>query len=48
MLKPENFELAFFTLSDPIWVGDLGSEAKKSIFYHFAPDFDGFWFFTAC
>jgi hypothetical protein len=27
--KRENFELAFFTLSDPIWEGDLGTEAKN-------------------
>ncbi len=27
--KPENFELAFFTLSDSTWVGDLGTEAKN-------------------
>jgi hypothetical protein len=40
-------ELAFFTLGDPVWVGDLGSEAKKH-FFSFAPDFNGFWFFTAC
>jgi hypothetical protein len=42
--KRENFGLAFFTLCDPIWVGDLGTEAKNWISYHF----DGLWFFTTC
>jgi hypothetical protein len=43
--KPENFELAFFALSDPTWVVDLGTEAKNRFFYQFTPpDFDGFWF----
>jgi hypothetical protein len=42
--KHENFELAFFTLSDRIWVDDLGTEAKVVFFYYyyFGPDFDGF------
>ncbi len=44
----ENFELAIFTLCDPILVGDLWTEAKNRLFYQFAPDFDGFWFFNAC
>jgi hypothetical protein len=30
--KRENFSLAFFTLSEPIWVGDLGT-AKKIFFF---------------
>jgi hypothetical protein len=30
--KRENFSLAFFTLSEPIWVGDLGI-AKKNRFF---------------
>ncbi len=30
MLKRENFELAFFTLSDPLWIGGLGTEVKKN------------------
>ncbi len=30
--KRENFSLAFFTLSEPIWVGDLGI-AKKIRFF---------------
>jgi hypothetical protein len=28
-----------FTLSDPILVGDLGTEAKSGFFYQFGPDF---------
>ncbi len=31
MPKRDNFELAFFTLSDPIWIGDLGTEVKKVV-----------------
>ncbi len=46
MPKRENFELAFFTLREPIWVGEEGTEAKMDFFYYFVPDFDGF-FFTA-
>jgi hypothetical protein len=34
----------FFTLSDPIWLGDLGTEAKNRFFYHFGPDYDEFGF----
>ncbi len=37
-------ELAF-TLSDPIWLGDLGTEAKDRFFHQFSHDFGGFWFF---
>jgi hypothetical protein len=33
--KPENFELAFFTLSDSTWVGDLGTEEKMDFFSSF-------------
>ncbi len=40
----ENFELAFFTLSDHILVGDLGTEAKNGFVYYFGPDFDDFGF----
>jgi len=29
MPKRENFDLKFFTPSEPIWVGDLETEAKK-------------------
>jgi hypothetical protein len=28
--KRENFLLAFFALSEPIWVGDLGTKPKKN------------------
>jgi hypothetical protein len=45
--KHENFELAFFTLSDPpFWVGELVAEAKNRFFYQFTPDLYGF--FIAC
>jgi hypothetical protein len=30
--KRENFLLAFFALSEPIWVGDLGTKEKKKNF----------------
>jgi hypothetical protein len=30
--KHENFSLAFFALSEPIWVGDLGTEPKNPFF----------------
>jgi hypothetical protein len=30
--KRENFLLAFFALSGPIWVGDLGTKKKKKFF----------------
>ncbi len=30
--KRENFLLAFFALSEPIWVGDLGTKQKKFFF----------------
>jgi hypothetical protein len=33
--KHENFKLAFLTLSDSIWVGDLGTEAKCRFFFFF-------------
>jgi hypothetical protein len=41
--KRENFSLAVSTLSEPIWVCDLGT-GKKSIFYYLAPDFEDFRF----
>jgi hypothetical protein len=31
--KRENFSLAFFALSEPIWVCDLGSWKKNRFFY---------------
>jgi hypothetical protein len=45
--KRENFSLAFFALSEPIWVCELGTGEKNQIFYRLTPDFDGFWFFAA-
>jgi hypothetical protein len=45
--KHGNFELTFFTLNDPFWVGDSGIEAKNGFFYHSGPDFNGFKFLTA-
>jgi hypothetical protein len=35
----------FFILSDSIWEGDYGTEAKNWL-YHLGPDFDGFWLFA--
>ncbi len=40
MPKRENFSLAFFALSEPIWVCELGTDEKNQL----TPDFDGFWF----
>ncbi len=40
----ENFGVRFFTLSDPIWLGDLGTEAKDCFCHQFSPDFDVFLF----
>ncbi len=45
--KSENFSLAFFALSESIWVCDLGTGEKNLIFYQLTPDFDSFWFFAA-
>jgi hypothetical protein len=45
--KRENFLLAFFALSEPIWVGDLGTKQKIKFFKHLTPDFHRFWFFAA-
>jgi hypothetical protein len=45
--KHENFSLAFFAPSEPIWVCELGTGEKNRIFYRLTPDFDGFWFFAA-
>jgi hypothetical protein len=44
--KRENFFLAFFTLSEPTWVCDLGTEQKNVFFYYLTPDLEGFWFFA--
>ncbi len=40
--KHENFSLAFFALSEPIWACDLGTGEKIEFFYQLSPDFDGF------
>ncbi len=45
--KRENFSLAFFALSEPIWVCDLGSGKKNQFFYQMIPDFEGIWFFAS-
>jgi hypothetical protein len=45
--KRENFSLAFFALSEPIWACDVGTAEKIEIFYHLTADFDVFWFFAA-
>jgi hypothetical protein len=45
--KRENFSLAFFALSEPIWVCDLESGKKNRFFYQMIPDFEGLWFFAA-
>ncbi len=39
--KRENFSLAFFAQSEPIWVCDLGSGEKNRFFYQMIPDFEG-------
>jgi len=36
--KCEIFITKLYTLSEPFWVGDLGSEAKTSIFVSFKAD----------
>ena len=45
--KYENFSSAFFALSEPTWVCDLGSGEKNRTFYQMTPVFDGFLFFAA-
>ena len=45
--KRENFSLAFFALSEPIWVCNLGTGPKNPFFYHLTPDSERFWFFVA-
>ncbi len=40
--KRENFSLAFFALSEPIWVCELGTGEINRIFYRLTPDLDGF------
>jgi hypothetical protein len=43
--KRENFLLAFFTLREPIWVGDLGTEPKNPFCFNLTPDLDCFCLF---
>jgi hypothetical protein len=43
----KNFSLGFFTLSEPVWLSDLGTEKTNKLFCHLTPDFDGFCFFAA-
>ncbi len=45
--KHENFSIAFFALSEPIWVCDVGTAKKIEFFYRLTPDFNGFGFFAA-
>ncbi len=45
--KRENFSIAFFARSEPIWICDVGTSKKIEFFYQLTPDFDGFWFFAA-
>ena len=45
--KHEKFTIAFFALSEPIWVCDVGTAKKIEFFYRLTPDFDGFGFFAA-
>ncbi len=45
--KRENFSIAFFAQSEPIWIYDIGTSKKIEFFYQLTPDFDGFWFFAA-
>jgi hypothetical protein len=35
--KREIFERGFIKLSEPIWVGDFGTEPKIFFFHHFSP-----------
>jgi hypothetical protein len=45
--KRENFSIAFFAQSEPIWICDVGTSKKIEFYYQLIPDFDGFWFFAA-
>ena len=45
--KLENFSIAFFAQSEPIWICDIGTSKKIELFSRLTPDFDGFWFFAA-
>jgi hypothetical protein len=45
--KRENFSIAFFAQSEPIWICDVGTSKKIEFFSQLTPVFDGFWFFAA-
>ncbi len=45
--KRENFSIAFFAQSEPIWTCDVGTSKKIKFFYQLTPDIDGCWFFAA-
>ena len=45
--KRENFSMAFFAQSEPIWICDVGTSKKIEFFSQLTPDFDGFCFFAA-
>jgi hypothetical protein len=45
--KRENFLLAFFAQTKPIWVCDLENKKIKTFFLRLTPYFDSFWFFAA-
>jgi hypothetical protein len=40
--KRENFLIAFFAQSEPIWICDVGTLKKIDFFSQLTPDFDGF------
>ncbi len=40
--KCENFSIAFFAQSEPIWICDVGTSKKIEFFSQLTPDFDGF------
>ncbi len=48
--KHENFSIAFFALSEPIWVCDVGTVKKIEFFYRLTRDLMvlGFWPHTEC
>jgi hypothetical protein len=45
--KRDNFLLALFALSEPIWVCDIRTAKKIEFFYQLTPILDCFWFFAA-
>ncbi len=48
VLKVRDFCSHAFSLSEPIWVCDLGTEPKNEFFHHLTPDFDGFLLYAEC